>query len=156
MLQTAIVTSQQDTWRWPGIFSGATKWMPTSAIKKELLAAGMSSVPTDPVQSNINYWLGKDYENNSTVWDYLYLVAKKNWTSNWGFVLMANTEIEWGSNRVVCKNWTWLDKWYIVNDTDLKDIKPCYYSISKWSSCWINEWVCTYTDDDELRYIVIY
>jgi hypothetical protein len=41
--------------------------MPISAIKKELLTAGMSSVPTDPVQSNINYGLGKDYENNSTI-----------------------------------------------------------------------------------------
>jgi len=155
-IQTAIVTSQQDKWRWPGIFSGATKWMPTSAIEKELLTAGLSSVPTDPVQSNINYWLGKDYEKDSALWDYLYLVAKRNWTSNWGFVLMAKTEIEWGSNRVVCKNWTWLDKWYIVNDTDLKDINVCYHGISKWNSCWINEWFCTYTDDDELRYITIY
>ena len=154
-IQTAIITSQQDKWIWPGIFSGAVKWMPVTAIKDELMYAGMAYVPTDPDNFNVNYWLGKKYQDDSVAWEYLYLLTKRNWTQNGWFVLMAKTEEEWWSNRVVCKDGTWLDKWYILNNTDIAKINICT-TISKGNSCGNSEWTCTYTDDDELRYILMY
>ena len=83
------------------------------------------------------------------------MVSTRNWVTNGGFVLMANTEVEWWSNRVVCKNGQWLNKWYIQEGTDLKDIHTCQ-SFKKWSTCSSNNYECTYTDEEELRYILLY
>jgi hypothetical protein len=67
---------------------------------------------------------------------------------------MANTETESWSNWVVCDNKNMgLKNWYITNDTDLMDIKVCT-EFKKWNSCSAS--TCTYTSEDELRYIVIY
>jgi len=154
-IQTAIVTSQWDKWMWPGMDKGAARWATISSIEKELQEAWMSSVPKDPNNYNINYWLWKNYKNDSVMGEYLYLVTKRNWVQNGWFVLMAKTEVEWWSNRVVCKDGMWLNKWYIVNETDIAKIQLCS-TVSKWDSCGINEGVCTYTDDDELRYILMY
>ena len=152
-LQSAIVTWQWDKWNWPGLDKGATKWLPVSKIEKEIKEAWMYSVPTDPIEYNINYWLWENYAKNIAEWEYLYLVTKRNWTQNGWFILMANTEVEWSSNWVVCKNKSWLENWYITNDTDMKDINLCQ-RLTKWESCSAKN--CTYTNDDELRYIVMY
>ena len=154
-IQTAIITSQQDKWMWPGVDDWAENWIPTSTIRDDLIYAGMSYVPTDPDARNENYWLWKNYKNNSVIWDYLYLLTKRNWVKNGWFVLMTKTEAEWSSNWVVCKEWNWLDKWYIVNDTDISKIKICW-NLTKWDTCSANSETCTYTDDDELRYILMY
>ncbi len=154
-IQTAIITSQQDKWKWPGVNSWAMKWIPVSNIEKDLKQAWMISVPKDPVNNNINYGLWERYKNKKAEWEYLYLIAKRNWVDNWWFVLMAKTEAEWSSNWVVCENSSWLNKWYITNNSDLSKIHTCT-TVSKWYSCWINEWSCTYTNDKELRYIVMY
>ena len=154
-IQTAIITSQQDKWSWPGINSGATKWIPTSTIEKDLMHAWMYSVPTDPDYNNINYWLWENYKDKSIKWDYLYLVTKRNWVNNGGFVLMAKTEVEWSSNRVVCKDKEWLQNGYINNNTDLANVKLCRY-LTKWDVCSSNWDECTYTNQDELRYIIMY
>ena len=154
-IQTAIITSQQDNWAWPGMNSWATKWIPISTIEKDLMRAWMYSVPTDPNYSNTNYWLWENYENESVKWDYLYLVAKRNWVNNGGFVLMAKTEVEWSSNRVVCKGKEWLKNGYINNNTDLAKVKLCR-NLTKWDTCSSNWDECTYTDQDELRYIIMY
>ena len=148
-IQVAIVTSQQDTWKWPGM-NAATKWIPVSNIRNELIQAWMSTIPTDPVETNKVSWLGT---TETTKWEYAYIVTKRNWTNNWWFVLMANTENEWSSNWIVCENKSWLSNWYITNDTDLKDIKVCE-TLKKWNSCSAS--TCTYTDEDELRYILMY
>ena len=149
-IQTAIITSQADKWVWPGMDKWATKWIPTSNIEKELMYAWMASVPTDPISSNINYWL---WENNTVKWDYLYVVAKRNWVKNWWFVVMSKQELAWSSNRIVCENKSWLDNWYITNDTDLKEVTPCK-DIKEWNSC--SAKACTYTSNEQLRYILIY
>lgn len=154
-IQSAIVTSQWDKWMWPGMDKGATKWVTISSIEKEIQEAWMSSVPKDPNNYNINYWLWQNYKNDSVMGEYLYLVTKRNWVQNGWFVLMAKTEEEWWSNRVVCKDGTWIDKWYILSNTDIAKINTCT-DISKGNSCEINEWTCTYTDDDELRFILMY
>ena len=153
-IQSAIVTSQWDKWKWPGM-DAATKWISVSEIEDELIEAWMYSIPTDPIYSNANYWLWENYKNKVAEWEYLYLVTSRNWTNNWWFVLMAKTEVEWWSNRVVCEKGNWLDQWYITNDTDIAKLQLCN-TISKWNSCGINKWNCTYTNEDELRYIVIY
>jgi hypothetical protein len=106
-IQSAIVTSQWDKWMWPGMDKGATKWVTISSIEKEIQEAWMSSVPKDPNNYNINYWLWQNYKNDSVMGEYLYLVTKRNWVQNGWFVLMAKTEEEWWSNRVVCKDGTW-------------------------------------------------
>lgn len=153
-IQTAIIISQWDKWVWPGM-DAATKWIPVSKIEDELINVWLSSIPSDPNYYSTNYWLWENYKDNSAIWEYLYLVTKRNWTENAGFVLMAKTETEWWSNRVVCENSNWLKKWYIKNNTDIAKISTCNY-ISKWDLCWNNSWNCTYTDDNELRYIVLY
>ena len=151
-IQTAIIISQADNWKWPGVESGAIKWVTIGTIEKEIKEAWFSSVPVDPIQCNPNYWLWRNYIRNIAEWEYLYLVAKKNWVENWWFILMAKTEEEW-SNWVVCKDKTWSENWYITNNSDIESLTPCYY-LSKWESCSIKE--CTYTDEDELRYILTY
>ena len=154
-IQTAIITSQQDKWTWPGINSGATKWIPTSIIERDLMHAWMVQVPTDPNYSNVNYWLWENYKDKSVKWDYLYLVTKRNWVNNGGFVLMAKTEVEWSSNRVVCKDKEWLKNGYINNNTDLAKVKLCR-NLTKWDVCSSNWDECTYTSQDELRYTIMY
>ena len=148
-IQSGIITFQQDKRQWPGM-NDATKWIPISNIKNELTEIWMSTIPNDPAKDNKVIWLGT---TETSKWEYPYLVIKRNWTNNWWFVLMANTETEWESNWVVCENKSWLNNWYITNDTDLKDIKPCE-KVTKWDSCSTN--ACTYTNEDELRYIVTY
>ncbi len=151
-IQTAIITSYYDKWIWPGMnnkdFWSAKYWMQMSSIEKELISAWMSNVPKDPLQTNKNSWLWSAWVN----WGYLYIVAKRSWVNNAWFALMANMEVEWGSNWVVCEN---NKQWYINNDTDLSNIKLCN-TISKWNTCSNYNWQCTYTNTDQLRYVLLY
>ena len=68
---------------------------------------------------------------------------------------MAKTETEEWSNWVVCKDEQWLDKWYIKRWIDIIDIKTCH-EVVKWDICSSNAGTCTYTDEEELRYILLY
>lgn len=167
-IQTAIITSQQDRWMWPWVnqynltnwvTTWATKWMRISEISNNLYKAWMSSIPWDPNILNLVYWLWEKYNTkdnarkNWAEWDYLYVVSTRNWVSNGGFTLMAKTETEWWSNWVVCENGQGLDKWYITNTTDLREVKLCS-TLTKWNTCSAS--ACTYTDEGELRYILLY
>ena len=137
---------------WPGMtdkdFWSAKYWMLVTSIEKELISAWMSRVPKDPIEANKNFWLWSVWTN----WGYLYIVAKRGWINNAWFALMADTEMEWGSNWVVCEN---SKQWYINNDTDLSNIKLCN-TISKWNTCSNYNWQCTYTNTDQLRYVLLY
>ena len=157
-IQTAIITSQQDKWKWPGMSGNLAKsGMAISGITDDLINAWMSSVPTDPNLDNENYWLWSKGSTNSVKWEYLYMVADRNWVKNGGFVLMAKTEVEWWSNRVVCKNGT---SWTIASTIDLKDITTCSSFVKgEGSTCtWKPEsdGSCKYDDTWELRYIFLY
>ena len=147
-VQTAIVTYQQDEWVWPGMDKWATKGIWISKIEKELMYAWMASIPTDPLKDNKVTWLWDGWTT-----EYQYLVAKRYWTSNGWFILMAKTENEWWSNWVVCENKSWLENWYITNDTDLRYVTPCS-DVKEGNSC--SAKACTYTNKDQLRYILIY
>lgn len=154
-IATAMVTSQQDKWEWPGLSSeefDPTEWISVSSVSDLLLAAGLSSVPWDPLSSQTVSWL---WEATSDAWQYLYMVTTRNGSTNWWFILMAKTEIEWGSNYVVCDDG-------IAAGTDLKTIHPCT-KISKGEACsagtteeWATESECTYTEEWQLRYIYMY
>lgn len=148
-VQSAIVTWQLDNWKWPGM-NAATKWIAISDIEKELKAAWMNAIPHDPEEKNSVTWLG---DIKTSGWEYPYLVAQRNGVTNWWFVLMASTETEWASNWVVCENKSWLDNWYITNATDLKNINPCS-EVTKWDTC--SAKACTYKNESELRYILMY
>ncbi len=144
-IQSAIVTYQSDYGKWPWM-DRAKNWIPVSEIQSELISAGMTSVPSDPLPSKI-FWLW----NPMTEWEYLYMVSKYKWKDDAWFILMAKTEVSWWSNWVICEN----GEWYIKKQTDLADIQLCN-TVSEWSACSNSNWVCVYTSADQLRYIIIY
>ena len=169
-IQTAIITSQQDYGFYPGVSEydsdkwwtkWSVNWMKIDDLSTELYKAWMSSIPRDPVSSSLVYWLWELYgtkttaKNNWAMWDYIYVVSTRNWVRDAWFTVMAKTETEWWSNRVVCKNGQWLDDWYITHSTDLAKIKTCQ-TITKWNTCSSNNYECTYTDEEELRFILLY
>ena len=165
-IQSAIVVSQWDKWKWPfqtcgtgDIWDGektycAWSWIAVSVIEKDLKAAWMNSIPVDPLKWQVT-WL---WDFVGTSWgDYAYIVAKRNWTKNWWFALMAKTEVEWWSNRVVCG--TGNNKvWYIGSDTDLaKDVTLCETITNTPNADCTNSWgKCSYKNDSELRYLLLY
>ncbi len=151
-IQSAIVTSQWDKWKWPGMDIGATGWIWISKISWDLVAAGMNSIPRDPLENTVS--IGSSFATWST-WDYGYVVATRNWAPNWWFVLMAQTEVEWWSNWVYC--WNTTGQWYITWGTDIAQITICQ-SLTKTgsTSCKANTDKCEYSSDNQLRYIVIY
>jgi hypothetical protein len=133
--------------------------MAVSWIKTELETAWMSSVPVDPILSNVVSGLW----SNSVTWSFQYLVTKRNWTKDWWFVLMAKTEVEWWSNWVFC-NWgtastscTNCTGGRITNATDISKLSTCT-KFEKGDKCWISTWTstCYYTGDWQLRYVLFY
>lgn len=165
-IQTAIVTYQWDTGQWPAMSGGtddlswATDWIWVDVIKKDLVVAWMNSVPEDPLKWQVEWlWSG---DANISKWNYWYIVTKRNWTPDWWFVLMAKTEIVWGSNWVNCTDESFsLEKGWITNDQDIKDLSLCEsFTQTGTDTCkvgtWDEKWKCEYSDDSMLRYIVLY
>jgi len=153
-IQTAIITYQQDKWKWPQLtLAKAGMWI-TWGIVQDLKDAWMSQVPTDPNGSNVVSWL---WSTNIDAWAYGYMVTNRNSIADAGFVLMARTEVEWSSNWLVCSgvNGTYTWNWNFAAGNDLKDIQLCS-SFQKGSPCGMSNWVCTYTDSSEFRYILVY
>lgn len=156
-LQSAIVTSQQDKWRWPWMTS-ATEWnaksgMAIASISWLLQTAWMNSIPKDPLWSNIVQWLGN---SDIAAWEYWYMVSTRNGTENAGFILMAKTEVEWWSNRVVCKNASTVNSWKIAPNEDLWKLHLCTSMEKVNSWCISNTADCKYNEDWELRYVLLY
>ena len=173
-IQTAIITAQQDRKVWPNMASTvpatgkATVWIPVSRIATQLEDAWMTQVPTDPNKSNKFKWLGSTEVSD---WNYGYMVTKRNAVTDGWFVLMAKTEVEWSSNWIVCTsesnpwagsdNWktTLQTKWWFVAWVDLKDVQTCTSFVKDPTTdtdCAMANWVCTYDDEAELRYILVY
>jgi len=166
-IQTAIITSQSDRKVWPGM-DGAKNGVTVAAIAQDLKDAGMSSVPSDPNGSNDNYWIGSSHLTSlaeADLWQYLYMVWKRNWVTDAGFVLMAKTEVEWSSNWVTClspTNQTLAgNEWYIINTDDLANVKLCT-TVKKETDtnkkCRIDTDTntCYYKETWELRYVLLY
>ena len=151
-IQSAIVTHQWDHWSWPKQ-SEALSWMWVNDIKDELTNAWMTDVPKDPLNEATVSGL---WSFTSTSWNYAYMVTQRNWSDKAWFVLMAKTEVAWGSNRVVCDGTA--SGGTIAVDTDLKDVHPCpvVNKVSSGCSNPNNGDDCSYTSESQLRYIVLY
>ena len=154
-IQTAIITSQTDKWRWPKVEDGARNGINVADIKTELLTAWMSSVPSDPNGSNQFTGLNGSWYNS---WNYAYMVAYRSSIRDGWFILMAKTETEWGSNWVWCGNGSELVNWYITGGTDLWSVKLCTRFNKTDNSCTANQenGECNYQDINQLRYILMY
>jgi hypothetical protein len=159
-IQSAIVVSQWDKWAWPGmtgnkddtLSTGADMWIDVWDIETQLKSAWMNSIPTDPLGTTVFSWVG-DWQ--WAAGQYRYIVTTRNGTSNWWFVLMAKTEVEWWSNWVVCDN----DEGMITWGTDLGKILTCEGSLTETGvgGCSNNStWSCLYENSSQLRYIVLY
>ena len=165
-IQSAIVTSQGDKGRWPGCNTDGTcqtTWHDVTDIQTQLQAAWMNSVPKDPTQGNRVRWI---WNQTGAAWEYRYLITNRNWATNWWFVLMAKTEVEWWSNWVTCtsgNNTEDLNHGFIQSTDDINSIHLCSTvaklgndNCANENACRSNTWDCCYSSDDELRYIVVY
>ena len=152
-IQSAIVTYQWDHGRWPKVDSANWTWISVDSLETELLEAWMNEVPKDPLWNSVNWIWDASWSN------YLYMVWKRNGAEKWWFILMAKTEVAGWSNWVLCDGTPQTTSGKINTNADLKDIHPCT-SLTKdsdSSKCWISSgWKCTYTNDWELRYILVY
>ena len=173
-IQTAIITSQTDRKEWPGMgdnrttttdfpsTKSANDGIEINKIWEELKAAWMTAIPADPNGSNVAFWLwGTD--NDTTAWQYIYVVANRNGVANAWFALMAKTEVEWSSNWVVCPDANGnaqtsltdaaaLAAWYILSSQDLSEITLCD-KVSKGTCSAAN---CEYGEEWDLRYLLLY
>ena len=150
-VQSAIVTSQWDKWEWPWQKTKwATWWISLDLISDELKTAWMNSVPQDPLKSEITGIWSKT--KKYTGGNYAYIVTTRNWTKNWWFALMAKTEVEWWSNWIVCDNGVWK-----FTGQDIRDTQTCTtFTKNESAACSITNWNCTYQNDWQLRYLLLY
>ena len=167
-IQSAIVTSQWDNWYWPwqceNVDANSTdcaeNWTGVGSVETALKTAWMNSIPVDPLKTSEIRWLW-DF-NGDERGNYSYLVTTRNWTPLWWFVLMAKTEVEWWSNRIVCSDTdNTLAKWFINKGTDITEIHPCTSferdeNADTSTHCKIENEKCFYEADWQLRYIVLY
>jgi hypothetical protein len=114
-------------------------------ISTELLSAGLSSVPSDPNSSNaFDGMAGQKMTNGQ----YEYMPIKKNDVPNNGFVVMAATETEGGSNRVAGIS-------DITSNTEYNAIALCTtITQGKYTNNIAGN--CTYTEPNHLSYIYVY
>ena len=159
-IQSAIVTYQGDKWLWPQQTSALNwMWIPyadtSTGLANDLINAWMSSIPNDPLkESSFKGLWGAS--NEIAGWQYGYLVTKRNWTDKAWFVLMAKTEVEWWSNRVVCASGSNLSGGVITQNDDISKIKLCGTLTKCTTTNCCSATSCTYEKEWELRYIVLY
>ena len=153
--QTAvgIVAYQIDHGEFPACGS-PPNGCPLSDIETDLVAAWMSSIPTDPTASR-KFDVGMA-GNPFDPWQFGYTPIKKWWIDDNGFVLMAAAETEWWSNRVATAG----GNDGIANidgNTDAQDIILCKSIEQTASTTENNNGVCKYEKGtDVLRYIYVY
>ena len=115
-------------------------------IAKELMAEGMSSIPKDPNNESIFDWINAP----QVPWQYMYTPIIKWGSRNSWFVVMAKTETEQWSNRVV-----WDGVGIIRTSINYENIIPCQkFTID--TVVKNNSGDCHYTTWSQLRYIYVY
>ena len=145
-IQSAIISYFNANWSYP-LDIEAENWIETSALKDVLKSEVWFDVPSVPGSLSNNYWLGSVSSSN----DYLYMVTTKNTIKHGWFLLMAAVNSASNANWVVCDNWEGvIEQWY-----DLKNFPYCY-EINKASSCSNNNWVCTYSENSQLRFVDLF
>jgi len=154
-IATALISYQLDKSKFPS--TTGDKWTTLDIIKPQLTAGWLASLPKDTsnstVFSGMEMWIAAEVWS---WWNYLYTRIMKNWIPGGWFVLMAQTETEWGSNYVFCGQTVWVPAdQYILNSSDFDNISICN-SLTKTSSCSNSNWACTYSWSNQLRYIYKY
>jgi type II secretion system protein G len=140
----ALVSYQIDAGKFP-----TTHWS-LSLISGYLISAGMSSIPEDPNSTREFYGI-----NGGQITDgqFGYTPISKWWIAGNGFVIMAGTETEGGSN------WVADNSHYVIGTTsydDFDEIHLCKIFVI-WSINNDNNWTCHYEkNQDQLRYIYLY
>ena len=140
-----------------------TTMVPASYIEKALKdVVDLSSLPVDP-----NRWNTFKGANDVVIdkGQYGYAIMKKNSIDKGGFLLMARSETEWGSNWIVLDKAAKKEQGKIITSgegaTDLSDIKPCTKVVKLGTEganneAGIKDGVCTYNNKSELRYIYMF
>ena len=128
------------------------KMVPASYIEQDLKdVVDLSSLPIDPNRGNTFTGVGGAKIDGG---QYGYKIMKKSSIEGGGFILMARTETEGGSNWILTSN-----KGSIANDADLSTLKVC----TKFQKVNAGEedkpdngGTCKYSDKSQLRYIYIF
>jgi len=122
-----------------------------SSISGQLLWAGMSSLLEDPNTSRVFSGI-----TNATIpWQYGYTPIIKSWIGGNGFVLMAATETEWWSNRIVAGSMPTISASATYDNISSSLCK--WFSSSGTPGQRDADWTCHYDKNaDQLRYIYLY
>jgi len=133
----AIYNYKNNEWKYPE--TNSNKMVSIKNIENEVLKnSWLESVPTDPKENNKFTFDWKNF-----IGEYWYKLLKKNWEENEGYLLMARTETPELSNYVVGLP--------LADDT--VDLNLCW-EITKWTTRSIaTDHTCTYTEEEDLRYI---
>ena len=158
-LGTALVSYVNNRGELPGIEKEANpkanaQMIPASSIETALKdVVDLSSLPIDPNKGNT--FKGVGMSENIPGGQYGYVVLKKNSIDNGGFLLMARTETEGGSN------WVSKDGTEITMQTDLTTIKLCtkFQKVDNDNDVTTKpdtNWLCKYSNRSQLRYIYMF
>lgn len=156
----ALVAYQIDHAKFPQATSNFWDLKNMSSL---LISVGINGVPSDPMPARIiSYgitWFG------ITTWtdgQYQYVPVIKGGIDYNGFVLMAKTETEGGSNRVSDANTGWISSGSTAEDVASRLCKSFVWIVT-WSTANVaamasSTGVCVYNKNggDNLRYIYIY
>ena len=130
----------------------SSKMVPASYIEKDLKdVVDLSALPIDPNRGNTFTGVG---DAKITEGQYGYKIMKKSSIDGGGFILMARTETEGGSNWIMVG-----DKGKIANDDDLSTLKVCtkFEKVTAGSENKPKDGgTCKYSDKSQLRYIYIF
>jgi len=139
--------------------SGTDKWTDWKMISVNdiwdqlIKLVELSSVPSDPNKKNTIKWKGGSNTEVTLSWgQYGYFMMTKNSIPNGGYVLVARTETEWGTNFLNTLTISW-DLSNFKSCTSLKsvDVDGCTASTSVPS-----DGECCYTSKDEFLYLYVF
>lgn len=155
---TAIMAYYFDNGTFPACPSGVA--CPISDIAPDLLAWGISSIPSDPIRENAGTGMGGQTISGG---QYQYMQITKNGNAKGGFMVMAKTETPGGSNRIIdtsgsLSGWilTWSDEfvtinWLLCGSEGKLAVKVATSGNTTFSTCTVNS-----KELSKLRYVIVY
>ena len=154
-LGTALISYQVDNSAFPATPGSV------DTIKAQLTRWGLGSIPADPDKGSSYSGINNIYSTlTGTPGQYMYTPIIKNGFPNWGFVLMARTETENGSNFVFCGDDILPHQQEITSNTDFDQILLCSSISPSTTTCQqatTGNATCTYVKSRwQLRYIYRY
>ena len=154
-LGTALVAYVNNRGEFPkgiGDSTADVKMVPASYIEKDLKdVVDLSALPIDPNRGNTFSGVGIA---KITGGQYGYKIMKKSSIDGGGFILMARTETEGGSNWIMAGN-----QGQIADTDDLSTLKVCtkFEKVAVGKEAKPNDGgTCKYSDKSQLRYIYIF